>query len=198
MLLLLPLHLNAQTPQIAPFSADYTIDVEVRILITDKPQRMYTPTVKVKGKLYVARDAKRSEDRGSIKIYNVSTSTSTWLFEKKYVQHTPDTAPPWRGPDFETPWDPTNPCASEPGSECESLGLETIDGRSCEHWNITDKDGVVYNLWVDKALNYPSRVTTQTVHAWKLTQIREGKQDPARFQIPNGYQKAQCARNCVE
>jgi hypothetical protein len=200
MLSLLPLCLNAQTPQITPFAADCTIEKQVKISINGK---LSTPTIKIKGKLYVARDAKRSEGargRESITIYNVTTKTSTWLldFNKSYVQHTPRTSPPWTGPDFESPWDPTNPCAPESGSRCESLGVEAIDGRSCEHWKITDKDGAVYYLWVDKVLNYPSRVTTQKVYSWKLTNIREGEQDPALFQVPDGYQKAKCERDCVE
>ncbi len=84
--------------------------------------------------------------------------------------------------------DPHNPCASDPGTTCKNMGVEEVNGRTCDHWQITDKEGKVSNVWVDQKLHFPIKTVTQD-STWELTNINEGEPDASLFQIPPGYHK---------
>lgn len=84
--------------------------------------------------------------------------------------------------------DPNNPCAGDPGTTCKSMGVEEVNGRTCDHWQITDKEGKVSNVWVDQKLHFPIK-TVSANSTWQLTNIKEGEPDASLFQIPAGYHK---------
>ena len=61
-------------------------------------------------------------------------------------------------------------------------------GRTCDHWEVTNKQGKVSNLWIDEKLHFPVKVTSQDA-SMLLTNIKEGQPDATLFQIPPGFQK---------
>ena len=85
-------------------------------------------------------------------------------------------------------YDPEHPCASQPDVTCKKIGVEEISGRTCDHWEVTDKQGRVTNLWIDQKLHFPIKVTTQDSTMF-LTNIKEGQPDASLFEIPSGFHK---------
>ena len=84
--------------------------------------------------------------------------------------------------------DPSNPCANEEGTTCKKVGVEEVNGRACDHWQITDKNGKVANVWIDQKLHFPIKTVSED-STWTLTNIKEGEPDASLFQIPAGYTK---------
>ena len=81
-----------------------------------------------------------------------------------------------------------DPCAGREGATCKKLGTETINGRTCDKWEITEKSGKMETYWMDQKLHFPIKsivggITTQ------YTNIKEGPQDPALFKVHDGYKK---------
>ena len=97
-----------------------------------------------------------------------------------------------RGPGSMTqdlkPYDPQNPCANQSDLTCKKIGVEEVSGRTCDHWEITHKDGTVSNVWIDQKLHFPIKTVTQD-STWLLTNISEGEPDASLFQIPAGFKK---------
>ena len=86
------------------------------------------------------------------------------------------------------PYDPENPCANQPDITCKKIGVETVSGRTCDHWEITDKKGKINNVWVDQKLHFPIKATTPDTSIL-LSNVREGEPDATQFQIPADYRK---------
>jgi hypothetical protein len=86
------------------------------------------------------------------------------------------------------PFDPANPCANQPDITCKKIGVETVSGRACDHWEITDKNGKVSNVWVDEKLHFPIKMASAD-STILLTNITEGEPDAALFQIPSDFKK---------
>ncbi len=84
--------------------------------------------------------------------------------------------------------DPSNPCANEEGTTCKKVGVEQVNGRTCDHWQITDKNGKVSNVWIDQKLHFPIKTVTED-STWELSNIQEGEPSASLFQIPAGYTK---------
>jgi Domain of unknown function (DUF4412) len=84
--------------------------------------------------------------------------------------------------------DPSNPCADEEGMTCKKIGVEEVNGRTCDHWQITDKKDKVANVWIDQKLHFPIKTVSED-SAWTLTNIKGGEPDASLFQIPAGYTK---------
>ncbi len=84
--------------------------------------------------------------------------------------------------------DPSNPCAGDAGATCKKVGVEDVNGRTCDHWQITHKDGSVSNVWVDQKLHFPIKSVSPD-STWELTNIKEGEPDASLFVIPSGYRK---------
>jgi len=83
-----------------------------------------------------------------------------------------------------------NPCAGETGTTCKKLGSETVNGRSCDKWEITEKEeGHTTIAWVDQKLHFPIKVQDNKGVTTNFTNIKEGPQDPSLFVIPPGYHK---------
>jgi hypothetical protein len=84
--------------------------------------------------------------------------------------------------------DPSNPCANQEGVTCKKLGVEQVNDRTCDHWQITDKKGKVSNVWIDQKLHFPIKSVSED-STRELSNIEEGEPDASLFQIPPGYTK---------
>ena len=82
----------------------------------------------------------------------------------------------------------SDPCAGRQDVTCKKVGTETVNGRSCDKWEATKKDGQKDIFWVDQKLHFP--IKSQTGHVTtEFTNIKEGAPDPALFKVPTGYRK---------
>ena len=84
----------------------------------------------------------------------------------------------------------SDPCGvGNPGeATCKKLGSETINGRACDKWEVTDKNGKKETLWIDQKLHFPIKSTDGQVTS-EFTNIKEGSPDASLFTLPPGYQK---------
>ena len=82
-----------------------------------------------------------------------------------------------------------DPCAGRQGASCKKVGTETVNGRSCDKWEATDKTGNKETLWIDQTLHFPIKSQTAGGMTTEFTNIKEGAQDPALFKVPAGYRK---------
>jgi len=174
----------AQLPQFSPFSAD------LQITTTRGPRD-------ITGQVYVGSDHIRMNmDGGGHKtalITDFATRTTDILLveQQMYIEQKAGQMA-GRGPDIVTqdlkPYDPEHPCANQPDITCKKIGVEEASGRTCDHWQIRDKNGKVSDLWIDQALHFPVKVTTPD-STMLLTNIKEAQPDATLFEIPAGYQK---------
>ena len=67
--------------------------------------------------------------------------------------------------------------------------MEDVNGRTCDHWEMTDKDGKVTNFWIDEKLHFPIKTVSQN-STMLLSNIKEGEPDAALFhgsgRLPQG------------
>jgi Domain of unknown function (DUF4412) len=82
----------------------------------------------------------------------------------------------------------SDPCAGREDVTCKKVGTETINGRSCDKWEATKKDGQKDIFWIDQKLHFPIKSQTGNVTT-EFTNIKEGAPDPALFKVPAGYRK---------
>ena len=186
-LLLLTSSLLAQDPHLTPFSAD----------MQSSSMQANPVNRDMSGKVYVSQQAMRMDmsgegPRAAIIITTFATKTVDILMPQQhmYMEHKAGENPMHRGPNTSDlhPYDPKNPCASDPGSTCKNLGTETVNGRSADHWQVTHKEGNISDVWIDNSLHFPIK-TVSGGTTWQLTNIKEGPQAPNLFQVPAGYQK---------
>ena len=129
---------------------------------------------------------------GPIVLTNFATQTDDVLLPemKAYVEH-PVGDPHARGPALAMrdlrAYDPGNPCANQANLSCKKIGVETVSGRSCDHWEL-DLKGDVVNLWIDQKLRFPLKTTAEGATV-TLSNIREGAPASNLFQIPADYKK---------
>lgn len=83
--------------------------------------------------------------------------------------------------------DPSNPCSGQEGSTCKNIGVEEVNGRASDHWEITESTGTAYSLWVDEMLRFPIKISQGST--LELTNIQEGEPDASLFQVPASYRK---------
>ena len=174
-------------PQAVPFSAD---------LQATSSRGGDTPS-NVTGKLYftsgrIRMDLQGEGHGGVIILTNAKTDTSDMLMPGQHIYmefkisqtaHQPGMAPnikPFR--------DPSDPCADKQGTTCKKVGVEQVNGRTCDHWTVIQKDGSVSNVWVDQKLRFPIKTVTKE-DTWELTNIEEGEPAATLFEIPPGYRK---------
>ncbi len=86
----------------------------------------------------------------------------------------------------------SDPCAGRQDVSCKKVGTETVNGRSCDKWETTDKAGKKEIFWIDQKLRFPIKSQT-AVETTEFTNIKEGAQDPALFKVPAGYRKFDAA-----
>jgi len=186
--LLFVVQATAQMMGPQPFSADATYSG------TGHGPRGAT---EMEGKMYFGHNHMRMEMQagprgGSIMIVDFKTKVTDMLMpdQQMYFEHRADDTN-MRRPGMATlkPYaDPSNPCANEEGWTCKNLGTEEVNGRICDHWQITTKDGKVTNAWVDKKIHFPIKSVTPD-GTWELSNIKEGEPDASLFQVPAGYRK---------
>lgn len=178
----------AQTvPQLTPFSADVQITSGRGGAMHDVNGKMYADQG------HMRMDMNAGPRGGAIIITNFATKTTDTLMPEQhmYMEFNADQAMahhPGMAPNIKPFSDPSNPCANDAGATCKNLGVEEVNGRSCDHWQITDKNGKVTNSWVDRKLHFPIKSVSEDT-TWQLTNIKEGQQAASLFAIPPGYQK---------
>lgn len=192
-LLSLPWAAAQMPPQVTPFSADM--------------QSTATPPQggsmkKMSGKVYVSREQNTRMDitgmggpgKGRmIMITNFAAKTGDILMPEQhmYIESKADDTQRRRlgiGPSIKPLADPHNPCASLEGWSCKNLGTEQVKGRTCDHWQVTDKKGKVSNLWIDQKIHFAIKAVSPD-SSFELTNIKEGEPSASLFEIPSGYQK---------
>jgi Domain of unknown function (DUF4412) len=175
----------AQVPQLSPFSADLHITTSR----ANAPQD-------ITGQVFVGSGHIRMNiDVGGHKtslITDFATKTTDILLpeQQMYIEH--KAGQPGRGPDSMTqdlkPYDPDHPCANQPDLTCKKIGTEEVSGRTCDHWQVTDKNGKVSDLWIDQKLHFPVQVISSD-STMLLTNIKEGQPEAGTFDIPPGFHK---------
>jgi len=177
----------AQLPQISPFSAD----LQITSTHADTGLRDVTGQVYA-GSGHIRMDMESAGHKTAL-ITDFATKTTDMLLleQQMYIEHKVGQTL-GRGPDTMTQdlraYDPEHPCASQPDVTCKKIGVEEVSGRTCDHWEVTDKQGRVTNLWIDQKLHFPIKVTTQD-STMLLTNIKEGQPDASLFEIPSGFHK---------
>jgi len=156
------------------------------------------------GKIYVGHERMRIEmaeaggpHGGATMITNYATQTSYFLMPEQhmYMEVKADQAAMMarRGgaPSIKPLFDPNNPCAkATDGTTCKDLGTAEVNGRTCEHWRITGKDGKTGEIWIDKTLHFPIKGFSEDKdESYELTNIKEGEPSASLFEIPPGYRK---------
>ena len=74
------------------------------------------------------------------------------------------------------------------GWSCKNLGTDQVNGRTCDHWQVTDKNVKISNLWIDQKIHFAIKAVSQD-SSFELTNIKEGEPSASLFEIPSGYQK---------
>jgi hypothetical protein len=179
------------TPHLTPFSAD------MQFSSNRGPAAMHD----MKGKIYISQQHMRMEmgggpGGGPIMITDFATKTTDTLMPEQhmYMEFKADQMRhPGMGPNIRPVPDPNNPCAAEPDMTCKNLGVEQVNGRTCQHWQITRKNGEVSNMWIDQKIHFPIKTVSQD-SSWELTNIKEGEPAASLFEIPSGYQKMDMGR----
>lgn len=171
-------------PQLIPFSAD---------------MQFSSPHIpnsgEMSGKLYINQQHMRMDMQGgpgsgAVVITNFVTKTSDMLMPQQhmYMEVTAQQMERRGGPGIKPLTDPSNPCADEPDMTCKNLGVEQVNGRTCDHWQLTDKNGTVTNTWIDQKIHFPIKTVSPDA-TYVLTNIKEGEPAASLFEIPTGYQK---------
>lgn len=94
-----------------------------------------------------------------------------------------------RMPRISTSLDPSNPCSPRPEVTCKKDGTETVNGRECDKWEMTDKKSGTTTAWIDQKLHFPIKTQNTDGTMVEFSNIKEGAQDASLFQVPAGYQK---------
>ncbi len=152
----------------------------------------------VAGKMYFGSGHMRMDiggglGGGSVILTDFKTQTIDIIMpaQKMYMEHKADEMAghrPGMMPNIKPFRDPSNPCANEEGMTCKNLGVEQVNGRTCDHWQITNKSGKVSNVWIDQKLHFPIKGVSED-STWELSNIQEGEPSASLFQIPPGYTK---------
>ena len=179
-----------QMPQ--PFSADYsTTSATGNLNMTGKT---YFSMPKMRMDMNNAANGKAAGPFGG-KVSMIVDGTAKTMYmvmseQHMYMEFPLDQNSPMtqRMPKIQDMFKGSDPCAGREGTTCKKLGTETVNGRSCDKWEITEKSGKTETMWMDQKLHFPIKsivgdITTQ------YTNIKEGAQDASLFKVPEGYRK---------
>jgi hypothetical protein len=109
--------------------------------------------------------------------------------QRMYMEQKISDMPGRRGaPDWK-PYDPNNPCASREGTTCKKEGSESVNGRMCDKWLITDKNGRTDTVWIDQKNHIPIKTVSADGTTVELKNIKEETQSSSLFDVPSGYTK---------
>jgi len=185
LVLLLPLALTAQMPNIPQFSADMSMSGQ--------------GGHEMQGKMYFGGSKIRmdmnAQGHDTEMIHNMTTKTTYMVMpqQKMYMEFTANSAGMMqRGPDWNSMrnYDPNNPCATDPDRTCKKVGTEEVNGRMCDKWLFTSKKNPeeTQTTWIDQKLHFPIRNVTAST-TWNLTNLKEGSQEASLFEVPSGFRK---------
>jgi hypothetical protein len=193
-LVLAPRRAAAQAPGMftVPFSADQTIT---------STGRGGTPQT-ITGKVYVGKARTRmdmSTQGGNMAmIINLETKESIMLMidRKMAMKMSADGLSGMMGgrgmqmkPPVDTskPFDPAHPCAESTDMTCTVVGNETVNGRECQKWVMTQKStGKVTTAWIDLKLHYPIKAVSDS-GTLELRNVVEGAQPDSLFVVPPDF-----------
>ena len=149
------------------------------------------------GKLYVGDKLVRTEmgqrDQQRITIVNSGRGT-VWTLNssrKEYVemQGQAQGDMPSRPP---LPGEPGSFCEQGKGLTCTKLGVEQVNGRHTEKWQLVmsrDEQTVRWVAWVDRSLGVAVKEELPGGFVRELREIHEGPQEPTLFQVPSDYKR---------
>ncbi|HWF06634.1 MAG TPA: DUF4412 domain-containing protein [Candidatus Angelobacter sp.] len=175
-----------------PFSADMVIKASHGSL--NMTGKIYLAMPKMRMDMSSANEAKSSPMGGKISmIIDQTTKTADMLMldQHMYMEFPVDKGNPMtqslpKVQDFLNSGG--DPCTGHEGATCKKVGTESIDGRSCDKWEMTEKGGKVETFWMDQKLHFPIKLISGDVTA-VYTNIKEGPQDASLFNIPAGFKK---------
>jgi hypothetical protein len=100
------------------------------------------------------------------------------------------------------PVDPDAPCrqwqavavitglsGSQESWQCTASGKERVDDRDAVRYLAVAPDGHPYDIWIDPTLKFPVKIRAEVHAIITVTDIKEGPQPPAGFEIPAGFSK---------
>jgi outer membrane lipoprotein-sorting protein len=126
-------------------------------------------------------------------ITNGTTQTTYMIMHDQHMymeMHTNQSNPMTRNmPKIDSSFDPNNPCGKQTDVTCKKVGTETVNGRVCDKWVTTDKNGKITTAWIDQKLYFPVRSQSSDGSTMNLTNIKEGAPAASTFEVPAGYQK---------
>ena len=173
-----------QAPQPQPFSADTSVT-------SSKNGENVT------GKIYFSLPKMRwdmnARGQNMSMITNSTTQTTYMIMHQQHMymeMHADQMNPMARNmPKAPTSFDPQNPCGKMADTTCKKAGAETVNGRACDKWVMTDKNGKVSTAWVDQRLFFPIKSVSADGATMELTNVKEGASPASTFDIPSGYTK---------
>ena len=173
----------AQLPQ--PFSADFTVTTKNATKVGGK---MYFAMPKIRMDMTSMPDSARNSPMGGnmSMIIDSSTQTSYMLMPQMQMYMEMHGESGRMNPGMRNLQNLGKGYCPE-GSTCKKVGSEVVNGRSCDKYEITDKNGSKGTVWVDQKLNFPIRAIGSDGSQTDFTNIKEGAQDPALFKVPPGY-----------
>ena len=176
----------AQMPQ--PFSADFTTSTHNGEKVTGK-WFFSTPNMRVDMNSMPGRD--QGPMAGPVSMIADAASQTNYM-----LLHGPHMYMEFHG-DRQNSMSPglrdllrqksgADPCSGRTDCTSRKIGTETVNGRSCDKLEVTDKSGKS-TLWIDQKLHFPVRIQGRDGDTMDLTNIKEGPQDPSLFKVPAGY-----------
>jgi hypothetical protein len=100
------------------------------------------------------------------------------------------------------PVDPDHPCEqwqavavivgigdSQHHWQCDRAGEEPIDTRPAIRYRAVAPDERQYDVWIDPEIRFPIKIRAEVDAMVEITNIEQGPQSPAAFQVPPGFGK---------
>ena len=175
---------QAQMPQ--PFSADFSASTAKHA--GDMTGKFYFSAPKSRMDM-----TSRGQNMSMITDGTVPVSYMIMHQQHMYMEIKPGQFNPMTRnlPQVESKFDPHSPCASGLHSDatCKQLGTETVNGRVCDKWQSTQKNGNTTTMWVDQKLHFPIKSVNSDGSVFEFTNIKEGAQPASQFELPSGYRK---------
>lgn len=177
----------AQMPQ--PFSSDLTMTTNGAVNMKGK---MFFSAPRVRMEMSPAGGSAPRGPMGGrmVMIMDGDSKTSYMLMpeQQMYMEFPADGNSPMTGrmpklTDFSSV-----PCKGRQDVTCKKIGTETVNGRACDKWELTDKSGEKSYFWIDQNLHFPIKSQSKDA-TMEFTNIKEGAQDAALFKVPAGYRK---------
>lgn len=188
------LALAALVHAVALAAGSYPVEFSARMVQT-MPDDKHTA-----GNIYVGKDKVRTEmgegDKQRIMIMD-TTRKVAWMLNparKEYLKMTGSAGQATGANRPALPGEPGGPCGRNEGVVCKKLGIETVNGRRTEKWEITMSRGqqsASSIVWVDRTLAMPVREELPGGFVRELRNIQVGPQPTTLFQVPRTYKRVE-------